>query len=278
MTPLHLSPFDNVLKNRHSCSFDATNIGVSGTTTDDWKSGSKLEQLVEQAKTHDYIWLTLMGNDALHRMPKCASTGKSAEECGNTLINDVMMPQLGGILDAIHEANPAARVVGFGYDIVFGGLGCDLAARYVFPQCWQDETATETTAADEIPLFFALDKNATASSRKVEKGFAARSAAQATCFHTQFVKLQAGWEQLASNRSWVDTINILGLGQKTAGYAGVSVGHPDLSQFGPGRYYPLDLGCIHPSIVPHVPHAWDSGADMVMEEFYKQYWSSKLSC
>ena len=27
------------------------------------------------------------------------------------------------ILDGIHEANPSAQVVGFGYDIMFGGLG-----------------------------------------------------------------------------------------------------------------------------------------------------------
>eukprot|EP00966_Prymnesium_polylepis_P075430 1749756-Prymnesium_polylepis.3 len=114
-------------------------------------------------------------------------------------------------------------------------------------------------------MFFAHEKNASTA----DTSAVAASAAQATCFNEQFIRLQAGWEKLASTRSWVDTVNILGTGQKAAGYSGVSVGKPDLSQFGPGRYYPLTLGCIHPSIIPHAPLAWDSGADVVMEEFYK---------
>ena len=91
-----INPFDHVLKSRHGCKYSAKNIGVSGTTTDDWKE-KYLSTLTSAAKDADLVWLTLMGNDAIFRMPECASAGKSAQECGDDLINNIMTPQLGGL-------------------------------------------------------------------------------------------------------------------------------------------------------------------------------------
>ena len=34
------------------------------------------------------------------------------------------------------RVHPAARVTGFGYDTMFGGLGCSLLTHDIFPQCW----------------------------------------------------------------------------------------------------------------------------------------------
>ena len=42
---------------------------------------------------------------------------------------------------------------------------------------------------------------------------------------------------------------MLGVGQQAAGYKNVTVGHPDLTQFGPARYYPVRrLGCMQPRV------------------------------
>lgn len=45
-------------------------------------------------------------------------------------------------MDAIHEANPKAKVAGFGYDIMFGGIGCESITKDVFPQCWKAHNET----------------------------------------------------------------------------------------------------------------------------------------
>ena len=55
--------FDSVLK-KHSCDFKSTNIAIGGTTTGSWDSGRDLEKLKTNAKDHDYVWITLGGNDA----------------------------------------------------------------------------------------------------------------------------------------------------------------------------------------------------------------------
>ena len=61
----------------------------------------------------DYVWMTLVGNDALESMPDCAKTGKSAEQCADQLIGTAV-PNAFKIVDAIHKGYPAARVTGFG--------------------------------------------------------------------------------------------------------------------------------------------------------------------
>merc|ERR1712110_58149 len=78
----------------------------------------------------------MMGNDALDEMPSCAATGKSAASCGDQLFSR-MVVHVGNVVDAVHEANPDARVVGFGYDTMFGGLGCALVTHDLFPQCYR---------------------------------------------------------------------------------------------------------------------------------------------
>ena len=55
------------------------------------------------AKSADYVWIILMGNDALDRMPDCASTGKSADECSAQLYAD-MIPNMNTI---VRRAAPA---------------------------------------------------------------------------------------------------------------------------------------------------------------------------
>ena len=85
-------------------------------------------EVKKQAKQHDLVWVTLMGNDALEEMPGCAKQGKTAAECGDVLMTNVL-GYMSTILDGIHEANPSAKVVGFGYDTMFGGLGCSLLTR-----------------------------------------------------------------------------------------------------------------------------------------------------
>ena len=53
----------------------------------------------------------------LGQLPDCAKSGKSAAQCGDEMVANVM-GTMGTILDAVHESNPNIRVVGFGYDIM----------------------------------------------------------------------------------------------------------------------------------------------------------------
>jgi hypothetical protein len=151
------------------------------------------------------------------------------------------LARMGKIVDNIHTANPAAKIVGFGYDIMFGGLGCEVVQRELFPQCWSNST----THKEPIK-----------------------------CFNTELVRLQEAWETLASTRPFITPINILGVTQAAHGDKGVTVGHPDLAINGPAKYWPITLICIHPS-----KGVGDgSGAMVIMKEFYKQYWSAALGC
>jgi hypothetical protein len=217
-----------------------TNIAVGGTTAKQWASPIFLPKVKKQAPTHDLIWITLGGNDALANCPLCAAEGKSAEECADELITKAN-GWVGTILDAIHEANPDAQVVGFGYDIMFGGLGCEVITRDVFPQCWNNQTAGLS------PI---------------------------RCFNNQFIKIQQVWEGFAASRPYVHALNLLGTSQVAGGDRGVTVGNPNLDKFGPAKYWPDTLACIHPS----TDGGEDSGAMVIMREFYKQYWSKVLNC
>lgn len=88
------------------------------------------------------------------------------------------------------------------------------------------------------------------------------------------MRIQEIWEQLASNRTWVDTINVLGTTQAAGGYPGTAPGLPDLTKFAPDGYFPITLGCIHPSLLP----VETSGAMAIMDEFHKQYFAEQLGC
>ena len=171
--------FNSVLK-KHNCDFKSTNIAIGGTTTGSWDKGRDLDKLKTNAKDHDYVWITLGGNDAIAEMPACASKGKTAPECGDELMA-TEKTNMGVIIEAAVAANPNIKILGFGYDIMFGGLGCEAIARSIFPQCWKG------------------------SEKKVE------------CFNTQFVRIQELWEDLKkSYPKNVDTINILGTCQARA--------------------------------------------------------------
>eukprot|EP00746_Dinoflagellata_sp_MGD_P151611 gnl/MRDRNA2_/MRDRNA2_83151_c0_seq5.p2 gnl/MRDRNA2_/MRDRNA2_83151_c0~~gnl/MRDRNA2_/MRDRNA2_83151_c0_seq5.p2 ORF type:complete len:162 (+),score=26.38 gnl/MRDRNA2_/MRDRNA2_83151_c0_seq5:146-631(+) len=144
------------------------------------------------------------------------------------------------LLDTIHELNPHARFVGFGYDIMFGGLGCSVITHGMFPQCWSSGESGNR------------------------------------CFNTQLTRIQAIWDELAVNRSWVDAINMLGVTQMAAGDTNASIGHPNMEQMGPAQYWPDYEGCFHPSVYSN--EKGGSGAMIIMEEFHKQYWSKQLGC
>lgn len=83
----------------------------------------------------------LMGNGALAEaeMPSCPLKGNTAQVCGDQLEEEIAKT-IGGVVGEIHESSSSTRVVGFGYDVMFGGLGCDLVAKNIFPQCWKNKT------------------------------------------------------------------------------------------------------------------------------------------
>ena len=124
-----VSAFDRKLREK-GCNFTATSIAIPGTETTDWDHGAVLDMVKVLSKRADYVWITLMGNDALAEMPACARTGKSAQECGDELVGKVVM-HMTPILDEIHAANANTRVVGFGYDILFSGPACIPVAKNV---------------------------------------------------------------------------------------------------------------------------------------------------
>ena len=224
--------FEKGLKN---CSHKLNNIAIGGTTAKQWAADDKLSQTAQAAKSADYVWITLMGNDALAEMPGCASEGKSAPECGDRLYADVL-PRMEKIVDNIHSANPNAQIVGFGYDLMFGGFGCGFVTKDLFPQCWKNSSIASPNR----------------------------------CFNTQLIRIQEGWEQLAKTRPFLTAINLLGATQVAGGVKGAEIGKPNLDLMGPAEYWPITLECFHPSR--------PAGAEVIMAEFYKQYWSQKLKC
>jgi len=239
--------FERKLK-EHGCRVTSKCLAIPGSTSGMWVKGILLSALKLAVAVYkpDYVWMTLVGNDALDLMPSCAKTGKSEKQCADELLGTAL-PNIYKIVDAIHDAHPAARVTGFGYDTMFGGLGCRLLTHDIFPQCW---------------------------SRDVPWGYGNR------CFNTQFLRIQEGWDSIAGNRSFVDPVSILGATQVAAGDAKASTDpndrHINMDAMGPAKYWPSYLGCFHPSITPD--NSDDSGAMVVMEEFYKVYWSKQLSC
>jgi len=70
--------------NNHGCALGGfTNIAVGGTTAAQWAGALKIAEIKKQAKDHDVVWITLMGNDALAVCPGCAAKGKTAAGCGD---------------------------------------------------------------------------------------------------------------------------------------------------------------------------------------------------
>merc|ERR1712232_933246 len=167
---------------------------------------------------------------------------KSAAECGDELVA-WCTSHFQTILEAIHEANPKARVVGFGYDTMFGAPGCGFVTHDMLPQCW---------------------------SRSTPHGQGNR------CFNTEVLKIQAVYDALAANYSFMDPASILGATQVAGGDSKASTDpsdrHIDMDKMGPAKYWPLTLECFHPSVANCGNDVNDCGATVVMEEFYKSYW------
>ena len=99
----------------HGCHVHSTCLAIPGSTSGLWVKKPVLAALIAAVAAYqpDYVWMTLVGNDALESMPDCAKTGKSAEQCADQLI-DTAVPNAFKIVDAIHKGHPAARVTGFG--------------------------------------------------------------------------------------------------------------------------------------------------------------------
>jgi hypothetical protein len=123
---------------------------------------------------------------------------------------------------------------------MFGGLGCSVITADVFPQCYAANKTQPSTR----------------------------------CFNDQFVKIQGVWDSFAAQRPYVHALNLLGTSQVAGGNKKAAVGKPDLDKFGPAKYWPLTLACIHPS----TDGGDASGAMVIMAEFYKQYWAKALDC
>ena len=115
-TVVGLSAFDRKLK-EYDCEFDATKIAIAGSTAVQWATSTTLLDVLKlEAKSHDALWITLMGNDALATLPECAASGNTSEACGDLLVQK-MTETMGRLLDVVHETNPSIRIVGFGYDV-----------------------------------------------------------------------------------------------------------------------------------------------------------------
>ena len=73
----------------------------------------------------------------------------------------------------------------------------------------------------------------------------------------------------------MDPVSILGATQVAAGDPKASTDprdrHIDLDKMGPRKYWPDYEGCFHPGLFPE--DSDDTGAMVVMEEFYKSYWA-----
>merc|ERR1712061_685364 len=84
--------------------------------------------------------------------------------------------------------------------------------------------------------------------------------------------------QMASTRDWVDAMSILGATQVAAGNPKASTEegnrHIDMDSMGPAKYWPVWEGCFHPGVLG----GSDSGAQVVMEELYKVYFSKQDAC
>jgi len=242
-------PLPSFLENtltEHGCKATTTSIAIPGTESRDWASAGFQTAMKLAAKGRDYIFIVLMGNDALDHMPDCAENKtKTAAECGDVLMN-ASKPNMYKIVDALHEANPTARVVGLGYDTMFGALGCRLVTSDIFPQCYKNGGKEGGNA----------------------------------CFNKQFLRIQGVWDEMATKRDFVDSANILGATQVAGGDTKASTDpknrHIDMDKMGPAKYWPNYLGCFHPGVVGH-PES-DSGANVVMREFWKVYWSKKPMC
>jgi hypothetical protein len=216
-----------------------------GSTSTDWIAGGSNYKVLETAllAKPDYVWMIILGNDALMDMQDCASDAKkTAAQCGDELFAK-SMKNMASFVEMVHKVSPTSKIVGFGYDTMFGGLGCRFVTNAIFPQCF----------------------------RPVGLGNGNR------CFNTQFLRIQEVWDTLAKNYTYVDATSILGATQVAAGDTKASTGadrHIDMDKMGPAKYWPDYEACFHPGVFG----GKESGAMVVMEEFHRAYWAKELGC
>ena len=116
-------------------------------------------------------------------MQDCAQNKKNtAAQCGDQLFTK-SMKNMGSFADNIHAASPDSKLVGFGYDTMFGGLGCSFVTHMLFPQCY-----------------------------RIIGGEGGNK-----CFNEQFLRIQEVWDTLAQTRPYVNNASILGATQVAAG-------------------------------------------------------------
>eukprot|EP00756_Hemistasia_phaeocysticola_P031044 Hpha_TRINITY_DN16328_c2_g1::TRINITY_DN16328_c2_g1_i2::g.61594::m.61594 len=220
----------------HSPNTTLQSVAVSGSTAAQWSGGKYLKNLQGALKADTtHVWLTIGGNDAIDGpLGTCQSKQKkSAAECTSEMLVSIK-GNITAIIDAIHTEAPKVRVLGFGYDLM--GMDklpiCPLMSKELFPAC----------------------KNA-------PEGFT-------TCWNTQFIRIQAMWEDLSKQYAFVDTVSMLGTLQAASGDAKAATGSPDLSKFSPNSL--MQINCIHPT------RGKSGGFDIVFEKQWDLYWSKQL--
>lgn len=221
----------------HSPDTEIHNIAIAGTTSTNWMNWPMFGRLKKQAETADYLWLTLGGNDALAIIPGCTGDkSKTAQQCGDEFM-DTIVPRFETIIEAVREANPNIKVVGFGYDMM--GMDklpiCPFTARQVFPECTHEPEGG--SGSDYI-----------------------------SCWNHQFTRIHTdGWEKLAQKYEYVETVNLLGSLQAADGDAEAAIGKPNYSKWSPKHL--MQWNCIH---------ATDEGFEIIFENWWNLYWSKEL--
>lgn len=190
--------FRNML-DRHGDTRTVQNVMPIGTTCSAMAGGIFLPLLraaVSQADV-EHVWLICGGNDAMGGLPGCYLTGRSQDECTASLIAE-SKGHIQTIVNTIHEANPRARVAGFGYDTFgFNGL-CNALSITFLPAC----------------------------------------VGGAECVNRECLKIQGVYDEMAREVPHFDAVNLWGSLQAASGVEGARVGHPVMTQFAPAGYYP----------------------------------------
>jgi len=194
----------------HSPETRISNIAVAGSTAEQWSVGGPegyLDNLQVALKDSDFLWLTVMGNDAPGMLLHCAKSGENPDKC----VDDLMISLtafMHKIVETAHVANPSVRIVGFGYDLL-GLDACPKSALVEVPQC---QRGNQTSSAP--------------------------------CLNRLLKRLQDIWSGLAKTYDYVDAIDLRGSLQAARGYKSAGVGSPDLTRFSPSDLY---RDCIHPT-------------------------------
>eukprot|EP01064_Diplonema_japonicum_P019513 TRINITY_DN2823_c6_g1_i1.p1 TRINITY_DN2823_c6_g1~~TRINITY_DN2823_c6_g1_i1.p1 ORF type:complete len:277 (+),score=50.48 TRINITY_DN2823_c6_g1_i1:56-832(+) len=175
-----------------------SNIAVGGSLCVDWAGRylPALQQAVSRAEV-EIVWMTCGGNDATYQLQTCAAAGTPSNVCVGQIM-EKLKADLQTIYNAVHMANPTARMVVFGYDVMgFGSDPCNVLPQMLLPDC----------------------------------------AGDAFCVNTQFAQIQTVVNELAATNANFDTVNLLGSFQAAGNIPNTAVGQPDLKQYSPVTSY-----------------------------------------